>query len=669
MRGAVSIVIDAYLYESGEFIDNLSGEQTSDCGDLCHLLLRAIEESQSPGVWAFDTEGNSTASIFNNKNISAADHTGDAQSLGVAFDTSKAAKHVDDIHWHVDRAFSTTNAVVSARMSSLTRKANERLLKSGDFAPDPKKESSQDERIKMTEHIKLLTVASEDAWCTLSRYLSREGQQKLAIRAVLTGLRFVSPRSIMLLEQQALLRGRTKKYKPASSLINAPENEQIFDEKQHVPVVLDLSTFDLSHPDAFNIRHVSATTYLHKLIQQKAVRSLDFLAIRACVTVSFLGDDSFSKDDFAHLKESPFVVCIPESRVAKSAFGEDNPTAADLKLSGMESGWYILRLYLWWLPSYIPASEVSGKRAPNRRFCIRGRVSTLTGMDVCDRAYSTAAAENDRKFVASNSGNLSLLFVTIVYNGLPFLKHHAPIFSQAAATLNVPWKWHIVEGIAVGRADAEAPYSYGLFELAGSYNMCSVDGTFEYLNKITELGSTFSEHISVYRGELSPDSSSEVVRNWSRTPKANRSSDQRSSPEENNMNRILRRKLVAKESCVWIDKLQMINAGIHSMSEPGVLFQIDADELWTVESIVAAYRLIAHGKSPKDVKVSAPKCLRVHCHFFIAPKLVTVTKNGYGHSDEYEWTRVWAFSPGDTFASHAPPILLQFNLVKEREER
>lgn len=666
-RGAVSIVIDAYLYEGGEFIDNLSGEQKSDCGDLCHLLLRAIEESQSPGVWAFDTEGNSTARISNDKHISAADPTGDTQSSAVAFTNYKAEKHANDIHWLVGRAFSTTNAAVSAHMSSLTRKANESLLKSGDFAPDPKKESSLDERIKMTEHINLLTAASEDAWCTLSRYLSREGQQKLAIRAVLMGLRFVSPRSIMLLEQQALLRGGTRKYIPASSLINAPENEQIFDEKQHVPVVLDLSTFDLSHPDAFNIRHVSATTYLHKLIQQKAVRSLDFLAIRACVTVSFLGDDSFSKDDFAHLEKSPFVVCIPESRVPKSAFGEDNPTAADFELSGMESGWYILRLYLWWLPSYIPASEVSGKRAPNRRFCIRGRFSTLTGMDVCDRAYSTAAAESDQKFAASKSGNLSLLFVTIVYNGLPFLKHHAPIFSQAAATLNVPWKWHIVEGIAVGRADAEAPYSYGLFDLNGSYNMCSVDGTFEYLNEITEPGSTFSEHISVYRGELSPDSSSEVVRNWSRSPKSNRSRDQRSSQEENNINRILRRKLIANESCVWIDKLQMINAGIHSMSEPGVLFQIDVDELWTVESIVAAYRLIAHGKSPKELKVSAPKCLRVHCHFFIAPNLVTVTKNGYGHSDEYEWTRVWAFSPGDTFASHAPPILLQFNGVRERE--
>ena len=244
-RGAVSIVIDAYLYEGGEFIDNLSGEQKSDCGDLCHLLLRAIEESQSPGVWAFDTEGNSTARISNDKHISAADPTGDTQSSAVAFTNYKAEKHANDIHWLVGRAFSTTNAAVSAHMSSLTRKANESLLKSGDFAPDPKKESSLDERIKMTEHINLLTAASEDAWCTLSRYLSREGQQKLAIRAVLMGLRFVSPLH-MLLEQQALLRGGTRNTK-VSSLINAPENEQIFDEKQHVPVVLDLSTFDLSH--------------------------------------------------------------------------------------------------------------------------------------------------------------------------------------------------------------------------------------------------------------------------------------------------------------------------------------------------------------------------------------------------------------------------------------
>ena len=55
-----------------------------------------------------------------------------------------------------------------------------------------------------------------------------------------------------------------------------------------------------------------------------------------------------------------------------------------------------------------------------------------------------------------------------------------------------------------------------------------------------------------------------------------------------------------------------------------------------------------------------PKCVRTHCHFFVGPGVVTTTRDGYGHSDRYEWTRAWWFEPTDLFVSHAPPVLAHF---------
>ena len=153
----------------------------------------------------------------------------------------------------------------------------------------------------------------------------------------------------------------------------------------------------------------------------------------------------------------------------------------------MESGWYILRLYLWWLPSYIPASEGERQACSKPSILYQRSVSTLTGMDVCDRAYSTAAAESDQNLPHLRA----VIFPTFCnyrVQWFAILETHAPIFSQAAVTPNVPWKWHIVEGIAV------AAQTRGVIPRSVRPTVphtCSVDGTFEYLNEITEPGSTF----------------------------------------------------------------------------------------------------------------------------------------------------------------------------------
>ena len=117
--------------------------------------------------------------------------------------------------------------------------------------------------------------------------------------------------------------------------------------------------------------------------------------------------------------------------------------------------------------------------------------------------------------------------------------------------------------------------------------------------------------------------------------------------------------------------------------------QVDVDELWSADAIVAAYKVLAgnggggggdgdatrdgggDGDATRDGGgdgdggdtgggQSGPKCVRTHCHFFVGPGVVTTTRDGYGHSDRYEWTRAWRFEPTDLFVSHAPPVLAHF---------
>ena len=53
--------------------------------------------------------------------------------------------------------------------------------------------------------------------------------------------------------------------------------------------------------------------------------------------------------------------------------------------------------------------------------------------------------------------------------------------------------------------------------------------------------------------------------------------------------------------------------------------QIDADELWTTSQLQRANAFFVN--NPRT------RCAYTHCHFFIAPDLLTVTPGGYSHND------------------------------------
>lgn len=189
-----------------------------------------------------------------------------------------------------------------------------------------------------------------------------------------------------------------------------------------------------------------------------------------------------------------------------------------------------------------------------------------------------------------------LVIITLVLNGMPFLCHHRKVLAK----LNVPWEWHLVEGLAARRADARAPYATASLKDFHRRGL-SVDGSSEYIDALARSDARIRVH---------------------RAP-------------------------------AWRDKVEMATAALEASSwgSDAVIMQIDADELWTADQLLAARRLLLDDDH---------KCLYVHCHFLVGPHLATATPGGYGHSNSYEWLRAWRADPAQSFwAAHAPPTLVE----------
>jgi hypothetical protein len=207
----------------------------------------------------------------------------------------------------------------------------------------------------------------------------------------------------------------------------------------------------------------------------------------------------------------------------------------------------------------------------------------------------------------------------------------------------VEWEWHIVEGVAKGRAKNWSPYSTGDIPHQ-FYDDCglSTDGTSTYLN---DLEKKFPNNVKIYRKtKLSKDCDS------------------------NNAH-------------MWRDKLEMCNAVIQALDSPCLLIQIDVDELWTADMLASSLALFnglhlpvlnetgltSSGASRNILTEPAmqnPKCAYFHCHFFITKDLVTITPDQYSHSN-YEWLRMWVFEPGMLWLDHAPPTLAKWDAEKQ----
>lgn len=184
-------------------------------------------------------------------------------------------------------------------------------------------------------------------------------------------------------------------------------------------------------------------------------------------------------------------------------------------------------------------------------------------------------------------------FFSIVLNGIPYV----PIQYQNLCKLDVPWHWHIIEGVA---ALAHCG-SWGDMRKRFIPDWChkeylSIDGTKEYLDNIND------DRLTVYR-----------------------------------INRL------------WDGKVEMVNVFLPKIQE-SLLWELDIDEFYSKDQIEGVYRLF-------NEKDSLESCLW-WTYFFVGPRLICLGENCWSNQND-EWRRIWKFRPGMYFSRHEPPILME----------
>jgi len=183
--------------------------------------------------------------------------------------------------------------------------------------------------------------------------------------------------------------------------------------------------------------------------------------------------------------------------------------------------------------------------------------------------------------------NVKLHIVTLVLDGMPFLPMQLATFNRMDTSL-VDWHWHIVEGAA------------------------------------SNTGSTRWCQPQIPR--FSRDGSNALLHTWLNHPR-----------------------ISIRSRMMWEGgKDEMFNAALGDVFEPGVLLQVDVDELWTPEQLETLAGFF--NAYPEIV------CARFFCRYFVGPNLIVTSADTYGNKSG-EWLRAWRFTPGMKLRSHEPPVL------------
>lgn len=196
--------------------------------------------------------------------------------------------------------------------------------------------------------------------------------------------------------------------------------------------------------------------------------------------------------------------------------------------------------------------------------------------------------------------NLPIHFLTMVLNGEPFVRYHIEVFQQ----LNLQWHWHIVEGVIAHYHDNGWIFPSGESVPSDIHlNRFSNDGTSQYIDQLTEL---YPDNITIYR-----------------------------KPDQE----------------FWDGKHEMMNSCLVNIPEECLLWQIDVDELWTVEQIHTVHRMFQ--QFPEKTAAF------YWCWFFVGEQLVISTSYCYTQDPEREWLRTWRFRPGMIWSDSEPPQLME----------
>ncbi|MCG2721195.1 MAG: hypothetical protein L6290_04145, partial [Thermodesulfovibrionales bacterium] len=193
---------------------------------------------------------------------------------------------------------------------------------------------------------------------------------------------------------------------------------------------------------------------------------------------------------------------------------------------------------------------------------------------------------------------LPVHFFTIVLNGEPFIRHHIEVLRQ----LRFKWHWHIIEGVADLKHDTAWSLQFGARITDNLHKSgLSNDGTTEYLD---DLAGRYPEDITIYRKQ---------------------------------------------DGSFWDGKIEMVSAPLAQIEEECLLWQVDVDELWTVEQLSMGRKMFI--QQPEKTAAF------YFCHYFVGTDIVITTRDTYGNNSSYEWLRTWHYKAGDRWIAHEPPRL------------
>lgn len=97
----------------------------------------------------------------------------------------------------------------------------------------------------------------------------------------------------------------------------------------------------------------------------------------------------------------------------------------------------------------------------------------------------------------------------------------------------------------------------------------------------------------------------------------------------------------------WEGKIEMANRPLAMIDEPGLLWQVDADEIWTPAQIETMHSMFV--KNPDKTAAW------FWCRYFLGPGIMLSTRGSWGNDANRFWWRVWRYYPGQQFHLHEPP--------------
>ncbi len=263
-----------------------------------------------------------------------------------------------------------------------------------------------------------------------------------------------------------------------------------------------------------------------------------------------------------------------------------------LLIDGSEfTGWYDLQAFLerGARPKYIALDDI---------FTFKNSQSLAELSRYGYRLIQWSKARQGFAILKDIKSTLPIHFFTIVLDGEPYIRHHYPVFCELDK-LEIPWRWVVVEGVAALRHDTGWSLANGGRVPEEYAQGHSLDGTVEYLKNL-----------------MAKDSRVQLLQK--------------------------------PEGQFWDGKIEMVRAA--QPDYPCLLWQVDADELWTADQIRRVHQ--------KFEAEPALEAAQFYCHYFVGSNLILDNRGKWGNNPAIEWWRVWRWNPDECeWQTHEPPVL------------